>query len=357
MSKKEERYCFLVEWEDASTDTMRKFTLYFFPTDATVEMFDLKTRKVFLRRTDCDGCQLKDFFPGNIVYVLSRHLKILEYGDAQTESFLCSKHERTVVVVKPSSLHRLGDIWAVFETAGLTISNAVMLKLLPQEISEYSKSMGNTAVPSDDIASEVVSMEIMGERVVVKCRNLLSAHLPGDEPKDILGNHCFASKDKAAALELRELFFGGRRACNTARLQNTTCCIVKPHVFRAGVVHKVLQCIIAGGFGISALQLIHLDGDKAEDFLEVYRGAIPDYKNMVQKFLQGPCLVLEIYGEPAVGIPSRFKEFVGPTDPFYARRLYPDTIRAKFGQDILCNAVHCTDVPDDAETEVEFFFK
>lgn len=39
------------------------------------------------------------------------------------------------------------------------------------------------------------------------------------------------------------------------------------------------------------------------------------------------------------------------------RQLYPDSIRAQYGKTIIHNAVHCTDLPEDGELEVEYFFK
>lgn len=39
------------------------------------------------------------------------------------------------------------------------------------------------------------------------------------------------------------------------------------------------------------------------------------------------------------------------------RQLYPDTIRALYGKTTVRNAVHCTDLPEDGELEVEYFFK
>ena len=40
-----------------------------------------------------------------------------------------------------------------------------------------------------------------------------------------------------------------------------------------------------------------------------------------------------------------------------ARHVRPNTIRALFGRTKAKNAIHCTDLPEDAELEVEYFFK
>jgi len=47
---------------------------------------------------------------------------------------------------------------------------------------------------------------------------------------------------------------------------------------------------------------------------------------------------------------------VGPSVPEIAKYLRPHTIRAKFGQDRVRNAVHCTDLPEDGTIECEYFF-
>jgi nucleoside-diphosphate kinase len=56
-------------------------------------------------------------------------------------------------------------------------------------------------------------------------------------------------------------------------------------------------------------------------------------------------------------IVQEFRQFCGPSDPELARHLRPDSIRAQFGVDKVKNAIHCTDLPDDGELEVEYFFK
>jgi len=48
----------------------------------------------------------------------------------------------------------------------------------------------------------------------------------------------------------------------------------------------------------------------------------------------------------------------GPHDPEMGRLLRPDTLRAKFGgKDSVDNGVHCTDLEEDGQLEVEYFFK
>merc|ERR1712166_1025606 len=51
-----------------------------------------------------------------------------------------------------------------------------------------------------------------------------------------------------------------------------------------------------------------------------------------------------------------FRQTAGPWDVDMARELAPNSIRGAFGQDNSKNAVHCTDLPNDAFDEVNYFF-
>lgn len=51
---------------------------------------------------------------------------------------------------------------------------------------------------------------------------------------------------------------------------------------------------------------------------------------------------------------SKFRELCGPYDPEIAKTLRPNTIRSMFGIDRVKNAVHCTDLEEDAVLEVNY---
>jgi nucleoside-diphosphate kinase len=101
--------------------------------------------------------------------------------------------------------------------------------------------------------------------------------------------------------------------------------------------------------------MFNLAENNAEEFYEVYKGVVNEYSSMVNELCSGPCIAMEItHHENA---PKSFREFVGPSDPDIARHLRQHTLRAKFGIDKIHNAVHCTDLPDDGQLEVEYFFQ
>jgi len=59
----------------------------------------------------------------------------------------------------------------------------------------------------------------------------------------------------------------------------------------------------------------------------------------------------------SLGVVQAFRELVGPLDPALAKKLRPNSLRAKFGENKVLNSIHCTDLPDDAPLEVEYCFK
>ena len=115
----------------------------------------------------------------------------------------------------------------------------------------------------------------------------------------------------------------------------------------------IIDMILSEGFEISAMEMFYLNRPAIEEFYDVYKGVLPEYVPLIEHFISGPSIVLEIRQENVV---RAFRELVGPHDPEIAKYLRPNTIRAKFGLDRVRNAVHCTDLEEDATLEVRIFY-
>ena len=85
-----ESYGFMTEWHDPQADILRYYTLTLFvqpPGSSSpneVQMFDVKQKRTFLRRTPIEGIGLADLIIGGTVTIFSRLLKITGYMDART---------------------------------------------------------------------------------------------------------------------------------------------------------------------------------------------------------------------------------------------------------------------------------
>ncbi|XP_030647528.1 nucleoside diphosphate kinase homolog 7 [Chanos chanos] len=369
----DERFAFLAEWYDPSAALLRRYQLLYYPRDGSVEMFDVKNQRTFLRRTKYDDIKLEHLFVGNRVNVFSRQLSLVDYGDQYTANKLGSKKERTLAMIKPDAVTKIGDIVQMIYDADLIVTKAKMTKLTWKQAADFyaehqSKSFFNNLVQFVT-SGPVVTMELMGDEAVSAWRKILGPTDSGVARKeapsslrarfgtDGTKNAGHGSDSLASAARELEFLFPSTPGCstsNTATFSDCTCCVIKPHAVAEALTGKILNSITEAGFEISALQMFNMDRANAEEFLEVYKGVVTEYTGMVTELCAGPCVALEIRGTDA---PRTFREFCGPADPEIARHLRPSTLRALYGKTKVQNAVHCTDLPEDGILEVQYFFK
>lgn len=136
MTDMNEKYTFEAEWYDKVASVLKKFYLYYYPFDNTVELFDLKTKKTFLKRSKCEGIQARDFYIGGIVTIFSRNIKITNYADCATQTKLQKKMQKTFAIVKPCVVDKLGEILKIIISSQLHIVNIKMIKLSYEQAME-----------------------------------------------------------------------------------------------------------------------------------------------------------------------------------------------------------------------------
>ena len=125
--------------------------------------------------------------------------------------------------------------------------------------------------------------------------------------------------------------------------------IIKPDAVRKNVIGQILARFEAAGLCIVAARMMHLSRAEAEGFYAVHRGR-PFFNDLVQFMTSGPVLVQVLEGDNAI---ARNRELMGATDPKKAAK---GTIRADFAASIDANAVHGSDGPETAQTEIAYFF-
>ncbi|MCX7892277.1 MAG: nucleoside-diphosphate kinase [Burkholderiales bacterium] len=128
-----------------------------------------------------------------------------------------------------------------------------------------------------------------------------------------------------------------------------TLSIIKPDAVAKNVIGKIYSRFETNGLKIVAAKMIHLSQAEAEGFYAVHR-ARPFFADLVRFMISGPVMVQVLEGEGAI---AKNRELMGATDPKKAEK---GTIRADFAESIDANAVHGSDGPETAKTEIAYFF-
>lgn len=336
-------------------------------------MFDIKNRRHFLKRVKNDDIRPDMLFIGAVLNVYSRQLKIIDYCDEYTRGKVDSRSERTLAMVKPDAIKHLGKILHAIYQSGFIISNMKMCKLSKREAEEfYAVHRGKPFYDTltDFMSSgRIVAMELVASGAIKKWRDLLgptdSDQARIEAPDSIRAhfgtnktyNACHGSDAPETAAEELAFFFRNKFVgkCDVGR--GTTLAVIKPHVVKDGSAGLIID-LIQENFALTALQNFTLDKIAAAEFYEVYKGVLApgEFNGMVDELAAGGCIALEVADRDGADPVEPFRELCGPMDPELGRVLRPKSLRAMFGLDKARNAVHCTDLPEDGELEVNYFF-
>jgi nucleoside-diphosphate kinase len=128
-----------------------------------------------------------------------------------------------------------------------------------------------------------------------------------------------------------------------------TLSIVKPDAVAANHIGEIIASFEKQGLRVIAAKMLLLTKQEAQEFYAVHK-ARPFYNDLVTFMTTGPVLAMVLEGEGAI---PKNREIMGATNPAQAA---PGTIRARFAKSIEANAVHGSDSPETAKTEIQFFF-
>ena len=128
-----------------------------------------------------------------------------------------------------------------------------------------------------------------------------------------------------------------------------TLSIIKPDAVAKNVIGQIYARFEGAGLRIVAARMAHLSRNDAEQFYAVHRQR-PFFKDLVDFMVSGPVMIQVLEGDDAI---AKNRQLMGATDPKKAEK---GSIRADFAASIDANAVHGSDGPETAATEIAFFF-
>ncbi len=128
-----------------------------------------------------------------------------------------------------------------------------------------------------------------------------------------------------------------------------TLSIIKPDAVAKNVIGEIYSRFEKAGLKIIASRMAQLTREEAEGFYAVHKER-PFFNDLVSFMISGPVMIQALEGENAI---ATNRALMGATNPKEAEA---GTIRADFAESIDANAVHGSDAPETAATEIAYFF-
>ena len=132
-------------------------------------------------------------------------------------------------------------------------------------------------------------------------------------------------------------------------MKQRTLTILKPDTVARRNCGAIIARLEQEGFEILGARKLRLSEEQAKAFYAVHEGK-PFYRPLVEFMTSGPVWVMALERDNAI---EYLRKIMGATDPAKAEK---GTIRAQFATNIERNAIHGSDSPENARTEVAFFF-
>lgn len=285
---------------------------------------------------------------GSKVIIYARELDIVDYGDVHTRQILQHQTQQASVILPAATYTQWGMILSSLESNGLTAVKVKTVLMADNLIDQLSEALQDSKI-SDILPSNTIALVLLlqGEECITKLQ-ALCVQIYKDWGAELLPT----ASDRQNATVVATIFSTSRGS--TATFDSCTCCIIKPHAVKDKLTGSVLDMIISAGFEVSAAESLFFDRSKADEFLEVYKGVIPDYGDQALQLSSGLCIALELRGQDAVYM---LRQLAGPWDVNIAKELFPNSIRGKYGLDALRSVVHCTDLEEDAKLETQYCFR
>jgi nucleoside-diphosphate kinase len=128
-----------------------------------------------------------------------------------------------------------------------------------------------------------------------------------------------------------------------------TLSLIKPDAVAKNAIGAIIAKLEEGGLRVVAAKMLRIDRAQAEGFYAVHRER-PFFQSLCAFMTSGPIVAMVLEGEGAI---ARNRELMGATD---SKKAAEGTIRKRFGENVERNAVHGSDAPETAKTEIAYFF-
>ena len=163
-----QRYCFITEYFDSLATLVKNYQLFYYPSDGSIEMYDIKNQKIFLKRCVVPEISIKDLYKGSDINIFSRKHKLIDYGDEYTKNYFEEIRSSTYGMIKPDGYLNIGKIIDMIYNAGhFTIVKLKLCKMSLENAAEfYGEHKGKPFY--DFLVNYITSDFIVGLELVKK---------------------------------------------------------------------------------------------------------------------------------------------------------------------------------------------
>ncbi|KAF5274830.1 hypothetical protein FQR65_LT00413 [Abscondita terminalis] len=357
-----DRLAFLGDYFDYDASLHKTFIVSFYPCDDTVEIFDKDLNRIYLKRSTSNGLSLKDMFVGNKVRIYGRQILLTDYADCYTKNRVGKTKEHTFALIKPGAIDKLGEILNQIEKREFQICHLRMCQLNRKDALDfYEFRKGDAFLPfmlEHIVSGPTVALDLVGVNAIERWRQEIGPRDPTEARK--------TAPDSLRALFGVELASNGFHGSDDHEIAARSANYFFSEVGPKNLHHLPVKLITAPltaisnhpKFKITAMQMFYVSTPNADEFLEVYKGVVSDFHAMLLTYLDGPLVAIEVSAKiEGINTHQEFRKFAGPSDSDIARQIRPNSLRAMFGVSKYNNAIHCTDLEEDTQLEVEYFFK
>uniref|UniRef100_H0VGR8 NME/NM23 family member 8 n=1 Tax=Cavia porcellus TaxID=10141 RepID=H0VGR8_CAVPO len=251
------------------------------------------------------------------------------------------KLQKTLALLRPDILENQDDVLQIIKNEGFTIlmGRQIVLseeaaKMLCEEYEKetyYEKLIETMTSPSLALVllrdngvqhwKELLGPKSVEEIVEYNAESLCAQFAMGSLPI----NQLYGSDSTEAAERDIQYFFP----------PEDTFALIKPHVTHEQR-GEILKLIKDEGFELTQLKELYLTPEQVERiYVQIVNKDF--YKDVLQVLSEGPTVVMVLTKWNAI---ADWRRLMGPVDPEEAKLLSPDSIRARFGINILKNGVH-----------------
>ncbi|KAJ6644660.1 Nucleoside diphosphate kinase 7 [Pseudolycoriella hygida] len=296
-----ERFSFKADWFQKEADIFRPFVINVYSKDNSVEIFDEKSGKMFLRRSQLETLNaishehstMKKINVGAKFYIFGRQFNITDYADDYTKFKLSSHRESAFCLLKPDAIPLMDKIFNRFREERFNIVHCKMVqldkecasRLLMQEMED--EPIQHTFV--DYLSSApIVVLELLSQNAIQKLLHVVGPNDPNEAKQicpnsirakygtNLLKNVVFCPKSAVSNKMNIKYFFTDNRIEPYISM-NGTLGVIKPHAVINENIGDIISLIYENNFSITAMNMTYMERGDCEKFLEVYKGVIPGY--------------------------------------------------------------------------------